>query len=180
MSKTDAPKHLVVGHLNKAHGTKGEVFIWPLTAHPESTFAPGVVLYLGDAEGVLSPALPTRRIETSRPYRRGFLVGFEGVNDRSGSEALCGGYVLRDIDDVEELAEGEVFYHDLLGMEVVTVDGEGLGEVTEVYELRPADLLEIRGPEKSILIPYISQMVKSVSVEENRIVLDPPDGLLDV
>ncbi len=180
MGKTDAPKHLVVGHLNKAHGTKGEVFIWPLTSHPESTFAPGVVLYLGDSEGVLSPDLATRRIETSRPYRRGFLVGFEGVYDRSGSEALCGRYVLRDIDDVPELEEGEVFYHDLLGMEVVTVDGESVGEVTEVYELRPADLLEIQGPEKSILIPYISQMVQSVSVEENRIVLDPPEGLLDV
>ncbi len=179
MGKTDAPKHLVVGHLNKAHGTKGEVFIWPLTSHPESTFAPGVVLYLADAEGVLSPDRPTRRIETSRPYRRGFLVGFEGVYDRSGSEALCDRYVLRDIGDVPDLEEGEVFYHDLLGMEVVTVDGRELGEVTEVYELRPADLLEIRGPEKSILIPYISQMVESVSVEENRIVLDPPEGLLD-
>ena len=72
------------------------------------------------------------------------------------------------------------FYHDLLGMEVVTVDGDSIGEVTEVYELRPADLLEVMGPEKSILIPYISQVVHSVSVDENRIVLDPPDGLLDV
>ena len=180
MGKTDAPKHLVVGHLNKAHGTKGEVFIWPLTGHPESTFAPGVVLYLGDAEGDLPRERPTLRIATSRPYRRGFLVGFEGVPDRTGSEALCDRYVLRDIEDVPELAEGEVFYHDLLGMEVVTVNGESLGEVTEVYELRPADLLEIQGPGKSLLIPYISQMVKSVSIEDNRIVLDPPEGLLDV
>ena len=180
MGKTDAPGHLVVGHLNKAHGTKGEVFIWPLTDHPESTFALGVVLYLGDAEGVLSPDLPTCRIETSRAYRQGFLVRFEGVYDRTGAEALCDRYVLRALDDVGELEEGEVFYHDLLGMEVVTVDGDSIGEVSEVYELRPADLLEVRGPEKSILIPYISQVVHSVSVDENRIVLDPPDGLLDV
>ncbi len=180
MGRTDAPGHLVVGHLNKAHGTNGEVFIWPLTDHPESTFAPGVVLYLGDAEGVLSPDLPTRRIETSRAHRRGFLVRFEGVDDRSGAEALCDRYLLRTIEDVGEPEEGEVFYHDLLGMEVVTVDGDSIGEVTEVYELRPADLLEVRGPEKSILIPYISQVVHSVSVDENRIVLDPPDGLLDV
>ena len=180
MGKTDAPGHLVVGHLNKAHGTKGEVFIWPLTDHPESTFAPGVVLYLGDAEGAMSPGAPTRRIETSRAYRRGFLVRFEGVYDRSGAEALCDRYVLRALDDVDELEEGEVFYHDLLGMEVVTVDGDRIGEVTEVYEVRPSDLLEVTGPEKSILIPYISQMVHSVSVEENRIVLNPPEGLLDI
>jgi 16S rRNA processing protein RimM len=180
MGKTDAPKHLVVGHLNKPHGMKGEVFIWPLTDHPESMFAPGVVLYLGDSEGVVAPELGTRRIETSRAYRRGYLVRFEGVYDRMGSEALCGRYVLTEMDGVADLEPGEVFYHDLLGMEVVTLDGSSLGEVTEVYEVRPADLLEIQGADKSILIPYISEMVSSVSVEENRIVLDPPEGLLDV
>ncbi len=180
MGKTDGPKHLVVGHLNKAHGTKGEVFIWPLTDHPESMFAPGVVLYLGDSEGVVSPELGTRTIESSRAFRRGFLVRFEGVYDRFGSEALCGRYVLTGFANVAPLEEGEVFYHDLLGMEVVTLDGTPLGKVKEVYEVRPADLLEVEGPEKTIMIPYISQMVHSVSVEENRIVLDPPEGLLDV
>ena len=180
MGKTEAPRHLVVGHLNKAHGNKGEVFIWPLTDHPESTFAPRVILYLGDSEGALSPDLPTLRIETSRAYRRGALVRFDGVYDRSGAEDLCDRYVLRALEDVGGLEEGEVFYHDLLGMEVVTVDGVCIGEVTEVYELKPADLIQVEGPTGSRLIPYISQMVRSVSLEENRIVLDPPEGLLDV
>ena len=50
--------------------------------------------------------------------------------------------------------------------------GTRMGEVIEIYELRPADLLEIRGPEKTFMIPYISAMIQSVSVEDNRIVLD--------
>ena len=50
----------------------------------------------------------------------------------------------------------------------------------EIYELRPADLLEIRGPEKNFMIPYVAEMIQSVSVAENRIVLDPPPGLLEV
>jgi 16S rRNA processing protein RimM len=180
MGKTDAPQHLVVGHLNKAHGTKGEIFIWPLTDHPESTFASGVDLYLGDANGDLPTDAPALRIEASRAYRRGFLVRFEGVHDRSGMEDLLGRYVLRAMEHLEELKEGETFYHDLLGMEVFTAEGEPIGEVIEVYELRPADLLEIRGADKTFMIPYISQMVQSVSVADNRIVLDPPPGLLEV
>ena len=180
MGKTEAPHHLVVGHLNKAHGTKGEIFVWPLTDRPESTFVPGVALYLCDATGGLSADPPTLRIDASRAYRRGFLVRFEGVQDRSGMEGLLGRYVMRSMDQIEELEEGETFYHDLLGMEVVTVDGQRVGEVIEVYELRPADLLEVRGPERDFMIPYIAEMVQSVSVEENRIVLDPPPGLLDV
>lgn len=180
MGKTQAPQHLVVGHLNKAHGTKGEVFIWPLTDHPESTFAPGVDLYLGDANGDLSTDAPTLRIEASRAYRRGFLVRFEGVQDRREVEDLLGRYVMRAMEQLEELKEGETFYHDLLGMEVVNIEGERVGEVIEIYELKPADLLEIRGPEKTFLIPYISEMVRSVSVAENRIILDLPPGLLEV
>ncbi len=180
MGNTEAPQHLVVGHLNKAHGTKGEIFIWPLTDHPESTFAPGVDLYLGDANGDLPTDPPTLRIESSRAYRRGFLVRFEGVHDRKGVDGLLDRYVMRAREQIEELAEGETFYHDLLGMEVVTVEGEQVGEVVEIYELRPADLLEIRGPEKTFMIPYISEMIQSVSVADNRIVLDPPPGLLEV
>ena len=180
MGKTQAPQHLVVGHLNKAHGIKGEVFIWPLTDHPESTFAPGVDLYVGDANGDLPTDPPKLRIEASRAYRRGFLVRFEEIQDRPGMEDLLGRYIMRAIEQLEELEEGETFYHDLLGMEVVTVEGEPIGEVIEIYELRPADLLEIRGPEKTFMIPYISEMVKSVSVPENRIVLDPPPGVLEV
>jgi len=180
MVKTEAPQYLVVGHLNKAHGTKGEIFIWPLTDRPEGTFAPGVDLYLGDANGDLPTDPPTLRIEASRSYRRGFLVRFEGVHDRRGMEDLLGRYVLRAMEQLDELEEGETFYHDLLGMEVFTVGGEPIGEVVEVYELRPADLLEIRGADRTFMIPYISQMVQSVSVADNRIVLDPPPGLLEV
>ena len=180
MGKTGAPKNLVVGHLNKAHGTKGEIFIWPLTDHPESTFAPGVDLYLGDANGDLPTHPLTLRIEESRAYRRGFLVRFEGVDYRGDMEGLLGCYLMRAMEEVEALEEGEIFYHDLLGMEVVTVEGERVGEVIELYELRPADLLEIRGPEKTFMIPYIAEMIRSVSVTDNRIVLDPPPGLLEV
>lgn len=180
MGKTEAPQNLIVGYLNKAHGTKGELFIWPLTDHPESTFAPGVDLSLGDANGDLPNEALTLRIESSRAYRRGFLVRFEGVHDRSGVDDLLGRYLMRAMDQIEELAEGETFYHDLLGMEVVTVEGERVGEVIEIYELRPADLLEIRGPEKTFMIPYISEMIQSVSVADNRMVLDPPPGLLEV
>ena len=95
MGKTEAPQHLVVGHLNKAHGTKGEIFVWPLTDHPGSTFVPGVVLYLSDKNGDLPTDPPTLRIDASRAYRRGFLVHVEGVQDRPGLEGLLDRYVMR-------------------------------------------------------------------------------------
>ena len=180
MDRSD-PSYLVVGHINKAHGTKGEVFVWPLTDHPESTFAPGVILFLGDETGhEPDPARPSQTVESVRPFRRGYLVRFPGVGDRSSAEALRGLYLFRSVRHVEELDEGEFFYHQLLGMKVVTVGGEEVGEVTEVYELRPADLLEVRGPRGTHHIPFLKTVVQRVDPESGTLVIDPPEGLLDL
>ena len=138
----DDPRFLVVGHLNKPHGTKGELFVWPLTDHPESVYAPGVVFLLGNQDdNEPDPDLPPLRIEAVRPFRRGVLVSFGGVHDRNQAELLRGRYLFLPVEELEPRAEGEVFYHELLDMEVETVDGEELGRITEVYEIRPADML---------------------------------------
>jgi 16S rRNA processing protein RimM len=73
-----------------------------------------------------------------------------------------------------------VFYHQLLGMEVVTKQGTRLGEIAEVYELRPAPMLEVRGPEGEIMIPFLSHIVVEVDRDGRRMVVDPPEGLLDL
>jgi 16S rRNA processing protein RimM len=175
------PSYLVVGHLNKAHGTKGELFVWPLTDHPEGTFAPGVVLYLGDDSGNAPDAeLEGVTVQASRPFRRGFLLRLEGISDRTGAERLQGRYLLRPREEVASPEEGEVFYHELLGLEVRTVDGAVVGKVVEVYELRPADLLEIRGPDRTHFVPFLESFIHRLDAEEGVLILDPPEGLLDL
>lgn len=180
MGRTD-PTHLVVGHLAKSHGTRGEMFVHPLTDHPEQTFLPGVVLTLGDpSDDEPNPDLPPLRIEASRPHQRGWLVTFGGVEDRTSADLLRGRYLFRAIDDVEPLADGELFYHQLLQMTVETVDGEVVGRVVEVFEVGPMDLLEVEGEQGTLMIPYRPEIVESVDPEALRIVIDPPDGLLDL
>jgi len=65
-------------------------------------------------------------------------------------------------------------------MKVLTVDGSEVGSVVEVYELGPADLLEVHGPRGTVMIPYRPEIVVSVDVDALEIVIDPPDGLLDL
>lgn len=179
MASGDNPPFLVVGHLNKPHGTQGELFVWPLTDYPETHFAPGVVHFPGDDEGKTpSPDLAPLTIETVRPYRKGFLARFLGIADRTAAEQLRGRYLLRPFDAMDELAEGEIFYHELLGSTVVTRDGSVLGAVKEVYALKPADLLEVAGPDGDIMLPLIREMVVAFDREEGRVVVDPPEGLL--
>ena len=180
MNRPD-PSFLVVGHVNKAHGTKGDLFVWCLTDHPEVSFRPGVVLYVADEAGTEpDSAFPSYSIRSARPFRRGFLVGLEGVEGRDDAEGLHGRYLLRPLEELAELDEGEFFYHQLVGLTVETPDGDVVGEVVEVYELRPADLLEVRGASGTRFIPFVSSLVTEIDLDGGRLRIDPPPGLLDL
>jgi len=65
-------------------------------------------------------------------------------------------------------------------MKVRTTSGEEIGEIVEVYELRPADLLEVKGPSKTHVIPFLESIVKEVDPETATMIIDPPEGLLDL
>lgn len=180
MGRAD-PSHLVVGHLQRPHGIRGEVFVFPLTDHPESVFAPGVVLLLGEEhENEPNPDLPPLRVDSVRPFQKGILVCFGGVYGRDEAGSLRGRYLFQEIDQLIPLTEDEVYYHQLLNMTVVTVAGEEVGSVVEVYELSPADLLEVHGGRGILMIPYQEHIVVDVDMEGGRIAIDPPAGLLDL
>ncbi len=175
------PEFVAVGHISKPHGTKGEVFVWPLTDRPDSTFRPDVDLYVSDAEGRDPDSdFSVLRVAALRPYRKGFLIVFEGIGDRDEAEVLRGRYLLRRFEEVDPLEEGEIFYHQLLGLLVVTTDGREVGRVREVFGLRPASLLDVEGAEGHHLIPFTRDVVVEWSVDDGRVVIDPPEGLLDL
>jgi len=177
----DGPRFLAVGHIVKPHGIKGEFLVLPLTDHPQSTYTPGVVLHLGNVDSVNpDPGLPDLKLEQVRPYRNGYIASAGGITDRNDAERLRGHYLFREVSALEPLGDGEFFYHQLLGMKVQTNIGTVVGEVTEVYELDPNDILCVQGHEGEIMIPFSKEIVLQVNADEKCIVIDPPDGLLDL
>lgn len=181
------PAFLVVGQINKVHGIKGEVFIWPLTDRPDSTFVVDARFRVaaergGGRLGGEEPDedLPPLVAATVRPFQKGYLVGFEGVGTRNEAEGLRGRYLLKPFQEVEPLHPDEVFYHQLLGSRVETIDGTVVGSVQEVFSLEPTDLLEVRAGDRTILIPFTRQVVVHVDREAKVVRIDPPDGLLDL
>ena len=175
------PEFLVVGHLSKPHGNKGEIMIWPLTDRPEDVFSPGRRVTAGDEDGEPGDTPLTLQVEESRPYRKGYLVKFQGVDDRNAAIELATRYLLVPAGELpEEEEEDALFYHELLGLRVETVDGREVGRVREVFETEPAHLLEVMGEDRIHLVPYVSRVVKEVDREGGRLVIDPPEGLLDL
>lgn len=178
---TAAPEYLVVGHIAKVHGTRGELFVWPLTDRPDDVFGPGRELLLGDAEGAVDETAPSVVVESTRAFKRGLLVRLEQVTSREAAELLAQRYLLLPLEVLPPPDEDELFYHELLGMRVLTLDGEAVGAVREVFETEPHHLLEVVDDSgRKRLIPFAGRIVREIDRAGGRIVIDPPAGLLDL
>ncbi len=182
MDRSPDPPFVIVGRLTRPHGTKGEFLIRSLTDHPDRTFVPGVRLQVADPTGAEpDPLFPPLEVGEARAYRQGYLVRFVGVEDRTRGDILRERYLLRPFDEAEPLAEDELFHHQLQGLTVVTREGDPVGRVLGVYSLQPFDLLEVARPEADpLLIPFTREIVVEWDLDRGELVVDPPDGLLEL
>ncbi|MFE3196709.1 ribosome maturation factor RimM [Embleya sp. NPDC055664] len=166
---------LVVGRIGKAHGIKGQVTVEVRTDEPELRLAPGAVL-MTDPPSVGPLTIADGRVHSGR-----LLLSIEGVTTRSGAEALRNTLLIAEIDPDELPEDPEEFYdHQLIGLDVVTADGEAVGEITEVAHLPSQDLLMVRRADgREVMIPFVQQIVPEIDLENQRAVITPPPGLLD-
>jgi 16S rRNA processing protein RimM len=166
---------LVVGRVGRAHGIKGEVTVEVRTDEPELRLAPGAVLATDP------PAAGPLTIEHGRVHSGRLLLRFAGVADRNGAEALRGVLLVADVDPDELPEDPEEFYdHQLIDLDVVTVDGQDVGRVAEIAHLPYQDLLVVRrGDGREVLVPFVAEIVPEIDLDAQRAVIDPPPGLID-
>lgn len=177
---------LTVGRIARPHGIRGEVIVDVRTDEPDQRFAPGRVLITEPGAAPADPAayrVPDRlTIEAVRAHQGRLIVQFGGVYDRDVAEALRGVLLSVDSAEVAEPEDPDEFNdHQLIGLTAVTPAGETLGEVARIDHAPAADLLVLRRPEgRTALIPFVKAIVPEVDLAAGRVVVDPPDGLLDL
>jgi len=172
-----SPGVRVVGRVVKPHGIRGELVVDVRTDSPEERFVPGAVLATRARDG----ASGTVTIAAARPHTGRLLVTFEGVAGRDAAEAMRGLLLVVDAADLAPSDDPEEFYdHELEGLEVVDVQGNRIGVVAEVLHTAGSDLLSVRRPDGGeALVPFVADIVPTVDVAAGRVVVDPPEGLLD-
>jgi 16S rRNA processing protein RimM len=167
---------LVVGRIGRPHGVRGELTVEVRTDDPEARFAPGAVLRTEPAErGPLTVA-------EARPRSGGLVVAFAGVADREAADTLRGTVLVVDAASLPPLADDDEFYdHQLVGLVAVDPSGARLGTVADVVHSPASDLLAVRGADgREHLVPFVRDIVPTVDVPGGRVVVDPPEGLLDL
>ena len=115
------------------------------------------------------------------PGKSIFVVRFDGVDNRSGAEALVGQELLVPADDRPDLAEGEFHLLDLVGLEArLIADGPAIGTVSDLIS-GGNDLLEVTTTDgRKLLIPFVEAIVPEVQLEAGWLLLTPPPGLLEL
>ena len=186
---------LVVGQIGKPHGIRGEVSVAVRTDEPEERFVAGAVFTTEvprDRRVSTGPARPVSAFEYKVPaeltleslrWHQGRVIAqFAGVHDRNVAEALRGVLLQVDSASVAEPDDPDEFHdHQLVGLSVVSVGGDVLGEVDRIDHAPASDLIVLKQPDgRSALIPFVSQIVPTVDLAGGRVLVDLPEGLLDL
>ena len=187
---------LVVGQIGKPHGIRGEVTVTVRTDEPEERFVAGSVFTTEvprDRRVSAGPApaavpgvayqVPTKLVlEQIRWHQGKGIAQFEGVIDRNTAEALRGVLLQIDSSEIDDPDDPDEFNdHQLAGLSVESVDGTVLGTVDRIDHAPSSDLIVLKkAAGGTALIPFVSQMVPTVDVAGGRVVVDLPEGLLDL
>jgi 16S rRNA processing protein RimM len=168
---------LVVGRVVKAHGVTGELVVDVRTDDPEHRFAPGASLRARPKGGTERRLV----VDSARPHGGRLLVRLDGVADRDGADALRGALFLVDSAELPPIEDPDEFYdHQLEGLRVRTTAGADVGTVAEVLHTAAGELLSVRTEDREVLVPFVGAIVASVSLADQVIEIDPPEGLLDL
>ena len=165
----------MVGRIGRPHGVRGEVTVEVRTDDPDARFVPGVALLTEPADR--GPLVVAGR----RWHREVLLLTVEGVASREDAEELRDTELLVPVADLPALEDPDAYYdHQLVGLRVRLTDGSPLGSVAAVRH-EGADLLVVeRVDGGEALIPFVSAIVPTVEIDAGYLVVDPPEGLLEL
>jgi 16S rRNA processing protein RimM len=171
-----APGRVVLGRVVGAHALRGEVRVRYFGDGPENLLGIDSVWIAAGSEQAQRYAV--ERSGTGRTGEVRLLLA--GVRGRDAAEAMRGQLVLGDASELEPLAEGEFYWHELIGCRVESADAEIVGQVCEIWETGGHDLLVIERPEGGrVLVPTAREIMLEVDLTGRRIVIDAIPGLLD-
>ena len=158
-----------IGKIVNTHGVRGDVKINPFV-DDSSVFTEFEYLIVGEKK------LSVRGVKFVKATP---IVSLEGIDSIEKAEVLRNTPVFINEEDLPELDEGEYYIKDILGLTVITDLGECLGKVTDVFKTGSNDVYEVSGESgKPVLIPAISEVVKSIDTEKGEIRIHLLEGLI--
>lgn len=180
------PRYLIVARVLRAHGTAGDLACEIITEFPQR-FRKTKRVFLSPPSGpgrveVEPGSTPEPRTVSLARFleRKGhaeLVLRLEGVPDRDAAEALRGWLVQIPEDEAWKLPRGRFYWHQIIGLRVVTTEGEEIGTVADILETGANDVYVVRGAEGERLLPAIKQVVKKIEPDKGQMTVTLLPGL---
>lgn len=157
---------IVVGTIRDAYGVRGWVKVQSYTqpATNIARYTPWVLRHRGGEQ--------TLKVLSGKQHGDDVVVQLDGISDRDAALALKGAEIIVQREALPPLTQGEFYWVDLIGLDVVTTNGVKLGAVIEMMETGSNDVLVVRG-ERDRLIPFLrGTVVKDVDLSARRVTVD--------
>jgi 16S rRNA processing protein RimM len=164
----ERPERLVVALVRGVHGLRGAVRVEILTDRPEERFVPGAVLF---REGDDAPLhLESAEAVADGP---GWRLRFREVPSREAADTLRGAYLEVEVRPQADLARGEVYWHEVMGVAVRGLDDTELGTVTDIYRVAENEVYVVSGgPFGTFDLPAVRAFIRIFAPRRGEIVVD--------
>ena len=170
-SSDGEPVFVVVGKLRKPHGVRGEMKMTVFTEFQQS-LAVGEEVFVGESR------LPLV-VRSTRWHGEDLLISFQEYTDRDEVGLHRNEQLFVRVEDLPPLTEGDYYFHELIGLHVITENAHSLGELIEVLETGANDVYIVRGDEdEELLLPAIEDVILGVDLEKGEMLVHLLPGLL--
>jgi 16S rRNA processing protein RimM len=174
VSETDWDELILVGVVARTHGTAGQLIVNPHTDFVDDRFRVSARLHTRLADGTrLQSEVMSFRVHQGRP-----VIGLASVGSIDEAERYVGAEFKIEPTEQHALPDGHYYHQQLIGCEVVDENGSPIGKVVEVTGTGQSRLV-VEGPRRRVEIPLVDEIC-SVHASERRVVVRPPEGLLDL
>ena len=166
--KPSEPEFITVGEIIALWGVKGELRVEPATEFPER-FAASSKLYVNR-----QPVT----VDSCTWHKGKATIKLSTIDSIEDARKLRGQPIEIHHSQLKPLPEGQYYHFQLIGLEIRTTQGELVGNITEILTSESNDSYVVHGIKGEILIPAIEDVVKSIDLDEGRVIIEPMEGLL--
>lgn len=170
------PRLIPVGKIARTHGVRGAVKVYP--------YGESLAIQEAGDKLILEPSAGASKLHeltllSLKPQGKFLLAQFEELTSMEEARAMVGQEVFLREDRLPPTEEGEYYHYQLIGLKVETVQGKHVGVLRGILETGGHDIYSVESEGKEILIPAVDEFISEVDLENGRIVIDPPPGLID-
>ena len=165
---------VAIGEVVTTHGLEGWLKLNPF--NPETTVLYSTQAIFLEKDGHCS----SYAVEASKRHQSQFLVKLRDVNAIDAAEKWVGAVLYVDEAALGPLKPGEYYHYTAIGFDVFDLEGNRVGVITGICSTPGGELYVVQGPTKEHLIPAVKEIIEKVDFTSGKIIINPPDGLLDL